>query len=230
MIGVTNITAKERKVLIDEHALLYINGKSLHDQSIYKADCTLRHGSVYLTNVKGPYNNELCPVIWLNSSSIGYTSTNTKVNRVLSQTDGWTWEFWRWRIGVVSSEDCFSVGGYTNTSANALHCDTTDGYYSKLWRNNAAWSSSTAAPFSTAAWYHVAYVIYDNVVHLYLNGILKATYNNIGNTNTAQGVMFGGYSASGWAGTGINSYIAEARLSDIPRYLEEFTPPTRFLY
>lgn len=231
MIGKTN-SYSEPRVLIDSHALFYINGKTMADQSTYNTTCKMQHnGNVRLANVHGPFNNQPCPVLYLNSGRISWYNTDAQVAKTLSQIDGWTWEFWRYKIGAISSEDCFAVGDYSNSSANAVHCDSSANYYSYLWRNNGQYSSSTAGPYTTGAWYHVCYVMYNSVFTLYLNGVKKTTWSNWGNTNAAAGIIFGGYRGDTLAGDGtLNSYIAEARLSDIPRYFEDFTPPTKFLY
>lgn len=231
MIGKTN-SYGEPRVLIDSHTLFYINGKSMADQSIYNATCQMRHNNnVYLANVPGPFNNQPCPVLFFRNGRMGWYNTDSRVAKTLSQVDGWTWEFWRWRISTDSSEDCFGVGDYFNSSANALHCDSSSNSYAYLYRNGGNYSSSSAGAFSSLQWYHVCYVNVNSVLTLYLNGVSKATWSNYGNTNATTGVIFGGYRADTLSGDGtITSFIAEARLSDIPRYTENFTPPTKFLY
>lgn len=140
--------------------------------------------------------------------------------------EGWCWEFYRNKIGTVSSEDCFVVGNYTNNGVYSLHVDTTSNYYSYIWSRSAQWATGTGAGFNSNQWYHVCYECYNNILSIYLNGELRQTYGLSEpiylNTQNQCGIGFGCYNAQTLAGTALYSYLGGARFTKGARYKGRF--------
>jgi hypothetical protein len=96
-----------------------------------------------------------------------------------------------------------------------------------VYSNGTGWQFVVTVPaMSTATWYHFAFVRYNGVLTIYLNGVSYGT-STMGITNASQSYVTLG--CSGWNNPNafFNGFIDEARFSKgIARYTGNFTPST----
>jgi len=82
---------------------------------------------------------------------------------------------------------------------------------------------NTLIPLEVNRWYHIAIVRLSGVTTIYIDGIAKASGNDLHNYNSLE-LWLGRYAGGG--GTFFDGYIDELRITKgVARYTENFTPP-----
>ena len=90
-------------------------------------------------------------------------------------------------------------------------------------RNGAHLVTGAEIKLLSAQWSHIAFVFNKNVVSFYINGVMKRSDSLIISSCGSINCIGKGWSA----GTESASYFDEVRISNIARWTNNFTPPTR---
>lgn len=144
----------------------------------------------------------------------------------------YTLECWLRFTSVAANQLVF--GGYTSASATldfAIFTANTGTLNYYLSSNGTSWNLASAVSVGSIAanqWYHFAFVKNGNTWTPYLNGVAgTATTTATAIIQNALPFSIGGYIGGG-AGTGMNGYIDDLRITKgVARYTANFTPPVR---
>ena len=149
----------------------------------------------------------------------GYVKVGAASDFVWKSTDTFTIEWWQ-NVIQNNGNNWFLAGG-TGTSS-CLKIYTTD-LYLQTEGNAYGWiNTNTALTLNT--WQHIAIVQTGGVMKLYVDGVVRMSFNANGNFGRLDTVLsWGGGSTSNLPCKG---YMDQFRVSKIARYTEAFTPPT----
>lgn len=142
--------------------------------------------------------------ITLNGSS-NYNSLNSQTLEAWIKADQWKPNFWE---GTIFGRDDASTAGFVLRAGANGTLDFTVG-------TNAGWVSATTTPIMLEnIWYHIAAVIDNNELRIYINGSLEATTTFTLVNPTTNDILIG--ESAGFSGRTFDGSIDEVRIWDTP--------------
>jgi len=139
-------------------------------------------------------------------------------------TGDFTFEFWMWQPGYVSSAEAAFLSGSASGSSDFVWYQNTF----RFGRNAVAWdtTSSSLSPLDTPRqWYHIAFVKTSGTAKIFVNGVSVASAANSNSYGSAGGTVYIGRSQDGSRGfIGMMSGIRIVKGTAV--YTANFTPPT----
>ena len=187
------------------------------DESVTKDECNnnwIQRNSPLLSSVsKFDYNSLYIP---------GNNNCIYSEDKILN-TSTWTIECWAYPLGFPRSWNMpFSGGSNLGNESDRFFISFIS---SKLGYGQGNGNSPTVAyTFTANTWYHIAFVVNNTALTIYINGssVVATTFVN---PSTPRYVIIGENSQLNyWAFYG---YISEFRVSNIARYTTNFVPPTK---
>lgn len=171
-----------------------------------------------------------------NQSKFGGSSLYFGGNQYLTINDvslcngsgDWTVDWWEYRTAAIGNTGTISRNGNNDNYSGLLlgYVDSIDGtlkFYAS--NNSSSWNmvDSMASGFPTLnQWIHRCVVRSSNTFYAFENGILKGSANSSKTFSFTKPINIGYYLGGCFSG-----YMNEIRISDIARWTENFTPPTK---
>jgi hypothetical protein len=159
--------------------------------------------------------------IWFNSND-GYIATDSSSIYTLNTSD-FTIEFWLYANSTITGNVIVSnVIGSTYTTNDWKMIFNNNNVQLSIF--NSGLTLQSLNHITTNTWYHIAIVREGSLFTLFVNGVVNSTFTYSGSVDNGVSniIKLGGITA----GTTMDGYIDDFRLSNIARYHTNFTPPT----
>lgn len=146
----------------------------------------------------------------------GWINVGASSDFVYTKDGAFTIEWWQCITSWTNNNWFLAKGGGASsgfkTYQGSLYLQT----------EGASWNAATTSVLALNTWQHIAIVLRSGIMRLYVDGALKGNIvmnNNFGLPSVI--LQWGG--GNGYPATG---YLDQLRISKIPRYLNNFSPPT----
>lgn len=148
----------------------------------------------------------------------------------IMNTNQWTFDWWEYGLGFNQDSAVFILGSYEQrTMLSSYAYTSSSGKQRKYFyasSNGSSWDLAVyqkMGDYLDNQWVHKAIVRNGTSIKLFSDGILITEITSSDLIKTYNDNIRFGYC---WGGLGMNGYLDEFRFSDIPRWSENFTPPT----
>ncbi len=159
--------------------------------------------------------------------SSGYNITTPTSSDFNFSTSDFTMEFWAWQPSFKTTNTHIIHSWSSDPNSFSVYFDNYNNTHPgaplfTLMINQSLWPSCSTC-WALQTWNHFAVVRTNGVTLLFVNGILKLTYNTtyIMPTFTTQSLFIGSWYNGGDVYLG---YLDELRISDVARYTTDFVP------
>lgn len=218
--AVCTVCGHEREMEYDAHTLLLLHGDSIEDSSMYQIP--IENTDVVASSENSKFGGK----------SLKFNGT-TAYLRLLSGnfnigTKDFTVDWWEYITGQAGTRFALSVSGGCGGLCGGEAKDENKLYIGSTGTSCDLVSAGTAFNTEKNKWVHTAIVRKGTSIKSYKNGILifestisdvKPIFWNDG------GILVGSYLYN--ADYFLKGYIDEFRVSDVARWTENFTPPTK---
>lgn len=227
MIGTTNSFNNHVRWNVDEHTILLLTD-DFNNKSNYPIELFIAASCQINSSIQRDGRNS----IYIPNNSTSYIRIDTNLG--IYGNNNWTIESWVYvpdfkvralysQRNSATSNNQYGVACYFGNTA-------TNGPRFLVSTNTSSWNvrDSSSGSYSTAIWFHLAFVRNGNLFQVFKNGTLTESFSSTASLVNVDTRWWIGYYNNGTQYY-FNGYIQDFRVSNIARYTINFTPPVRLV-